>query len=1130
MESSPFDEEYLKNEKKDKNGGCGITDFVMGIFVRGISSEDIVNLPSAYVFFSGAIFYICAGGVFACFLYLNLQNILSTKYLSYGSKETSFCEVVLQSNTQTILADINGNWEGSQGFSYALALYRFEFKGYSASTKQFSMLMNAVHDDLRSTGAILSSSNLGESLLYMSSYSYYNGDTISSSTMALTLTVDPVSILDKSYHLFSLYKAHTVCDIFSTTVFDHAQGLVSSFYPFEQYSNSNTCISSLATSNYGYSTWLNGGLIKFSIDVRALFTAIAINTGRIKINSLVEIPSLSKLIAYDNVMLSLKVYQNPRYPQSSSIQCLTYDESGSQTQTQTQIMCVLKISGGLVGIPFFNHRGLSWMNGTMCECSGNIPSASEEAECNLFKLFYGLIFWDTVDPSPIARFFLASKSSTLNADTFPSYPLFSNFLFMSNTTCNDMEYGQCSTLVFSTSCDDNSPSTVIDYSVSPHKYQVMNAYCNTSLSIPTHTWQKLIKTPFSNLTQEYTACKYGFYDSFMQAVGIAAGTVGTLMPVIICIALGAAYLLSYLIKTKPLNFKYSREELTDVLDVLAFNLLLTRDTVGKCIGTVGTCTGDVSLRDDDSYVLLSGLVEELRARAKVSPFVEHGMKNGDMKNGMKSGGMKGDIEDIDFGYQVPMETPSITHVTRAYAQLPSSIGTELADLSCVHTSQGSQLSSAISRWNVASVKIIITKSPELINSTVHGTTGCTPLQYAVLESCTEIVQWLLENGANVDMKDEKNGNTALHMCTEVGMVKLLCKYGSNVNAVNTAGENPVLVHVRTGNLDCVHALLQRGGNPTVTTLTDRRNSIHQAAYGGDFRILSILFNKTFMHENGKNNFMDENRKINFMHENGKNIENDKNIFMYENEKNTFMHEKNIFMHENQGSTIDMDAVDIHGCTYLHHVMMSESPRKEHVRCLELLINKGTRVEAIDNKGSSCLHYACKSRYLLENSISVPIVQYLLHEGLKPNSADLNKCTPLLLACKLTDWEVVKLLLLVGGDLNVVGNISGVDISGNDLIPENMRCVLYRYIHVPQQSSTVQYASTCSTCNVILGSRPLDGKTCGHCGRVICRQCGMKNVSRAVLMKQLSFVAQSKASAKTYFCTCCIQVLAPNGNT
>jgi ankyrin repeat protein len=78
----------------------------------------------------------------------------------------------------------------------------------------------------------------------------------------------------------------------------------------------------------------------------------------------------------------------------------------------------------------------------------------------------------------------------------------------------------------------------------------------------------------------------------------------------------------------------------------------------------------------------------------------------------------------------------------------------------------------------------------------------------------EIVEALLDSGADINARDEQN-QTTLHKAASRGhtpIVKLLLERGADVNAKNLFGETPLLVPVYRGSLDIVGALLDAGAD------------------------------------------------------------------------------------------------------------------------------------------------------------------------------------------------------------------------------------------------------------------------------------------------------------------------------
>ena len=467
---------------------------------------------------------------------------------------------------------------------------------------------------------------------------------------------------------------------------------------------------------------------------------------------------------------------------------------------------------------------------------------------------------------------------------------------------------------------------------------------------------------------------------------------------------------------------------------------------------------------------------------------------------------------------------------------------EYSQLQSMESREREQLFSAISRWNLQTVKIIIAKYPNLITSSPSSLSESpsdenvvSPLAAAVAESCYEIVEWLIARGANVNTSDD-DGNTLLHIARDRSIVRLLCECKCDVNRFNKSGVTAVFTYIQYECYECLKEILQ---NPRVdvmiTAHIDKLNCFHIAAHVGDFKQLSILIKRR------------------------------------------------------NGPTIDLNVADCHGRTVIHHAVMfnetntSANKMNDCLRCLELLTANEAKVDVIDNKQANALHYICRVKLTSiedasSSSSSSTIVSYLLRFGLSPNAADGDECTPLILACDTMNWEAVKLLLLAGGDLNLsctpntqitksvyrrrasmnsINNISANlnstdeatalddyritiddninEISANDLIgdDDDIRVKLYKYVRAVQ---TMTEASHCSTClltfntpnrRVSKGMIDLrDRKNCRHCGRTICRNCGVKGVSSSVVFeKHLALVKDSKASNKSYFCKTCVLSLS-----
>ena len=149
--------------------------------------------------------------------------------------------------------------------------------------------------------------------------------------------------------------------------------------------------------------------------------------------------------------------------------------------------------------------------------------------------------------------------------------------------------------------------------------------------------------------------------------------------------------------------------------------------------------------------------------------------------------------------------------------------------------------------------------------------GMTPLHAAVETGNIAIVQYLLDSGAKVNIRDfekrtpllmmdgdatpelfdllirygakvklmDKEKNTALHMLVQnaddEAMVRLLANHGVDVNAVNKDGETALMLAAENGNAKSVKALLESGAD--VTKLNSEKKSALDVASGDEVRKL-----------------------------------------------------------------------------------------------------------------------------------------------------------------------------------------------------------------------------------------------------------------------------------------------------
>ena len=121
----------------------------------------------------------------------------------------------------------------------------------------------------------------------------------------------------------------------------------------------------------------------------------------------------------------------------------------------------------------------------------------------------------------------------------------------------------------------------------------------------------------------------------------------------------------------------------------------------------------------------------------------------------------------------------------------------------------------------------------------------TPLIIACSNKNVSVVNFLLQNGANVALRDD-NGWTALHFVVDglndsSEILRSLLNNGADVNAKSVCNETPLMVASRSSDVETVALLIERGAH---VDLQDIKNNtaLHNAARSNTEEIVGTLLN------------------------------------------------------------------------------------------------------------------------------------------------------------------------------------------------------------------------------------------------------------------------------------------------
>lgn len=288
---------------------------------------------------------------------------------------------------------------------------------------------------------------------------------------------------------------------------------------------------------------------------------------------------------------------------------------------------------------------------------------------------------------------------------------------------------------------------------------------------------------------------------------------------------------------------------------------------------------------------------------------------------------------------------------------------------------------AVRSGDIAAVDSLLSADPGLLElRTLHENT---PLMLAVWHGHDDVVKLLLDRGADVGARNEREG-TAMHYAALFGhpdAIDLLAANGADVDALDDGGFTPMTWACYAGHADVAGRLVALGadlGHKSTSGMT----LMHAAAYGGHAEIIEFLVESGLTCNPG----LDE-------------------------PGNTPLFGALFQEHSDAARALIERGADIHALRPDSTTALHLSAERGLYEVVRLLLDKGARIDARNSEGETPLIVAT------ENGRS-QIAALLLEKGADPNAAAKDGRRALHEASRNGLSDLVSALLSRGADPNV----------------------------------------------------------------------------------------------------------------
>lgn len=548
-------------------------------FEDSVPMNEILDLqPDGYMYVTGIAAIMLTAGVFIFLMMESFTQQMGQEYLALSPSDGGTCTEVTRSVSGSFSADSEGNWQGFDGFSNPGVQYIFELRQSAMTTVDYSGLITDLFAEMATLGKMSAGQDLVSNLILLSTWNFHCDPR--TATDCSVFEAQTIRMSAEAPIVFSL--SSQVAGLSSNGGNCHTSAAVKYYLPSAQYTfivnsavpdASSTCqgIAGLQ-SRFGYNSAVDGSTFKIVVDVRTFASGISVNKGfgslRAQPRYEIILSAGKTTISHSGHTYTAAYYIDQTYPGMSPLLCIvdselptTIDEYPLTQLTSDGLgvnqLCMIQV-GEIVLLPLLHHYGDNPKDKTTgapldsprpCTCD----KYGHEAYCSAFDLMFSFVVLNNVygnatiaeqveehitmvvgnagydiltNEAYNASFAIAANANGGGASADPVINS-TRYRVKSYAFCG----GKCALFTMNA-----WGSAVLDTSITSFMHVLTNGSCGDVFTIPEAdiTKMNVEPTPF---IESYYVCIAATTDALIEAVGVASGTAGTLLPLVITIAL-----------------------------------------------------------------------------------------------------------------------------------------------------------------------------------------------------------------------------------------------------------------------------------------------------------------------------------------------------------------------------------------------------------------------------------------------------------------------------------------------------------------------------------------------------------------------------------------------------------------